>query len=251
MPANDLETAEAQAAAAGDEQATKRAYVKRMFSQIAPRYDLLNHLLSFNIDVHWRKKAIAALEWSRAPRGTYIDLCAGTLDVAASLSRQPGFAGRVIGADFAEPMLRAGTGKSLPAIVWPVVADALELPLPDNVASGAIVAFGIRNVADLDAGLAEVYRVLERGARFVILEFTTPRAPLIRGAYQFYFHRVLPWIGSRISGHRSAYSYLPLSVERFPSEPELAARLRAAGFDDVRWQTLTFGAVAIHSAIKR
>jgi demethylmenaquinone methyltransferase/2-methoxy-6-polyprenyl-1,4-benzoquinol methylase len=251
MPAHELETAEARAAAAGDEQQTKRAYVRRMFSQIAPRYDLLNHLLSFNFDVRWRREAIAALEWTRSPTGTFVDLCAGTLDVAAALSRQPGFAGCVIGADFSEPMLRAGKGKASQSVVWPVVADALELPLPDDAATGAIVAFGIRNVADLDAGLAEVHRVLEPGARFVILEFATPHAPLFRAAYHFYFHRVLPWIGGDISGHRSAYSYLPLSVERFPSEPELAARLRRAGFDDVQWRTLTLGAVAIHSAVKR
>jgi demethylmenaquinone methyltransferase/2-methoxy-6-polyprenyl-1,4-benzoquinol methylase len=250
MPAKELETAEARAAAAGDEQATKRAYVKRMFSQIAPRYDLLNHLLSFNIDVRWRRRAISLLGWQRAPGGTYLDLCAGTLDVAAELSRQPGFGGHVVGADFAEPMLRAGAAKASPSKVWPVVADALDLPLPDDAASGAIVAFGIRNVADLDAGLAEVHRVLEPGGRFVILEFTTPHAPIVRGAYHLYFHRVLPWIGGMISGHRSAYSYLPMSVDRFPSEDELAARLRRAGFDDIRWRSLTFGTAAIHTASK-
>ena len=251
MPANELETAEAHAAAAGVEQATKRAYVKRMFSQIAPRYDLLNHLLSFNIDVRWRREAIAALEWARSPRDTYVDLCAGTLDVAVELASQPGFAGRVVGADFAEPMLRAGVAKIAPESVWPVVADALELPLPDDSAAGAIVAFGIRNVADLDATLREVHRVLTPDARFVILEFTTPRAPLVRGIYGLYFHRVLPWVGGMISGHRSAYTYLPLSVERFPTEEELASRLRRAGFADVHWRTLTFGTVAIHTATKR
>jgi demethylmenaquinone methyltransferase/2-methoxy-6-polyprenyl-1,4-benzoquinol methylase len=251
MPANELETAEARAAAAGVEQAEKRVYVKRIFSQIAPRYDLLNHLLSFNIDGRWRRRAIAELAWSRSPRGTYLDLCAGTLDVAAELARQVGFAGQVIGADFAEPMLRAGAGKAPQSVVAPVVADALELPLPDDSAAGAIVAFGIRNVADLDAGVREVHRVLEPGARFVILEFTTPRTPLFRELYGLYFHRILPWIGGLISGHRSAYSYLPLSVDSFPSEPELAARLRAVGFSDVKWQTLTFGAAAIHTATKR
>jgi demethylmenaquinone methyltransferase/2-methoxy-6-polyprenyl-1,4-benzoquinol methylase len=251
MPVNELETAEARAAAAGDEQATKRAYVKRMFSQIAPRYDLLNHLLSFNVDVRWRRKAIAALGWTRAPRGTYIDLCAGTLDVAAELARQRGFAGRVIGADFAEPMLRAGAGKASPTVVWPVVADALDLPLADDGAAGAIVAFGIRNVADLDASIREVHRVLEPGARFVILEFTTPRSRLLRSIYQAYFHRMLPWIGGAISGHRSAYTYLPLSVANFPIAEELASRLRGAGFDDVQWRTLTFGVAAIHTCTKR
>ena len=250
MPANELDTAEAQAAASGVEQAAKRAYVRRIFSQIAPRYDLLNHLLSLNIDARWRRRAIAELAWSRSPQGTYIDLCAGTLDVAAELAHQAGFGGHVIAADFAEPMLRAGSGKAPQSIVAPVVADALDLPLADNRAAGAVVAFGIRNVADLDAGLREVHRVLEPGGRFVILEFTTPSTPLFRQLYGLYFHRILPWIGGVISGHRSAYSYLPMSVDSFPREPELAEKLREAGFKDVRWETLTFGAAAIHAATK-
>src|ERR1041385_5131357 len=187
MSVNQLDTAEAESAAAGRDGAVKRAYVRRMFSEIAPRYDLLNHLLSFNVDKRWRRAAISALDWVSAPGGTYLDVCAGTLDVAAELARGRGFAGRVIGADFAEPMLRAGTGKAPRAVVAPVVADALELPLPDNALSGAIVAFGIRNVADLDAGLAEIHRVLEPGRRFVILEFTTPRSSIVRGLYHLYF----------------------------------------------------------------
>src|SRR6185369_8972996 len=181
MPVHELETLEARVAAEGG--ATKRAYVRRIFSQIAPRYDLLNHLLSFNIDRAWRRAAIAAMGCERAPEGTYLDLCAGTLDVSALLARQPGFAGRVVGADFAEPMLRAGVGKAPQRVVSPVVADALELPLADDVVDGAIVAFGIRNVADLDAGLREVERVLRPGARFVILEFTTPRNAAVRAFY--------------------------------------------------------------------
>ncbi len=173
MTVSELETEEARAAAAGGD--VKRDYVRRTFGQIAPTYDRLNHLLSLNVDRAWRRKAIAALEWTRVPTGTYVDLCAGTLDVAAELSRARGFEGRVVGADFAEPMLRAGLGKASASTVWPVVADALDLPLRDREASGAIVAFGIRNVTDLDASLREVHRVLAPGARFVILEFTTPR----------------------------------------------------------------------------
>jgi demethylmenaquinone methyltransferase/2-methoxy-6-polyprenyl-1,4-benzoquinol methylase len=253
MPVSELdgehETAVAISAAAGG--AEKRAYVQRIFSQIAPRYDLLNHLLSFNIDKAWRRKAIATLNWERSPTGTYVDLCAGTLDVSAELSRRPGFLGKVIGADFAEPMLRAGVGKAAPSVVTPVVADALDLPVGDNRAAGAIVAFGIRNVANLDRGLREVHRVLEPGAKFVILEFTTPRSAIVRAGYHGYFHHVLPFIGGLISGHGTAYKYLPKSVANFPIEEDLAGRMRAAGFMDVQWRTLTFGIAAIHVGTKR
>lgn len=247
-PVSELETAEAHAAAAGGDE--KRAYVRRIFSQIAPRYDLLNHLLSFNIDKGWRRTAIAALGWERAPAGTYVDLCAGTLDVSAELASRPGFSGRIIGADFAEPMLRAGTGKTSSGVVSPVVADALDLPLADDSASGAIVAFGIRNVADLDRGLREVHRVLAPGARFVILEFTTPRSAVVRAGYHAYFHHVLPLIGGMISGHGTAYRYLPRSVANFPIEERLVSRMRAAGFVDVLWRTLTLGIAAIHVGTK-
>jgi demethylmenaquinone methyltransferase/2-methoxy-6-polyprenyl-1,4-benzoquinol methylase len=223
----------------------KRQHVQRMFSEIAPRYDLLNHLLSFNVDRSWRRRAIAALAWERSPSGTYVDLCAGTLDVSAALAAQPRFSGRIVGADFAEPMLRAGASKSR-ASISPVVADALNLPLRDESAEGAIVAFGIRNVEDLDAGLAEAFRVLKPGARFVILEFSTPPSPMIRAAYHAYFHHVLPAVGGVVSGHGAAYRYLPRSVAHFPSAPELAARLDKAGFTRVTWEPFTFGVAALH-----
>jgi demethylmenaquinone methyltransferase/2-methoxy-6-polyprenyl-1,4-benzoquinol methylase len=230
------------AAAGGSE---KRQYVRRIFSEIAPRYDLLNHLLSFNIDRAWRRRALAALAWERFPRGTYLDLCAGTLDVSSALASSPRFAGRVVGADFAEPMLRAGAAKVGPAIS-PVVADALDLPLSDESADGAIVAFGLRNVQDLGDALAETFRVLKPGARFVILEFSTPPSPMIRAAYHAYFHHVLPALGAAVSGHGTAYRYLPRSVAHFPSGATLADHLRAAGFGGVRWEPLTFGVAALH-----
>ncbi len=244
MPTIDLERAEAEAAAAGA--AGKDVYVRRMFSAIAPRYDLLNRVLSLRIDVRWRKKAIAALNIGRRPDGVYLDICAGTLDVGAALVKTRGFAGRVIGADFAEPMLRAGAGKAAVSVLTPVTADALQLPFAAGTMAGAIVAFGIRNVADLDAGLREVYRVLAPGARFVILEFTTPRSRVVRAAYHAYFHHVLPRIGALVSGHQTAYAYLPKSVAHFPEEQALATRMEQAGFTDVHWQTLTFGIAAVH-----
>jgi demethylmenaquinone methyltransferase/2-methoxy-6-polyprenyl-1,4-benzoquinol methylase len=244
--ANDQRADETQARLAAGGSSEKRRYVQAMFSDIAPRYDFLNHLLSFNLDKRWRRRAIRCLEWQRSAEGTYLDLCAGTLDVAVMLASQPGFTGRVIGADFAEPMLRAGRVKASGTAVHPVAGDALALPLRDGSCAGAIVAFGVRNVADLDASLREVARVLRPGGRYVILEFTTPRAALIRGAYHLYFHHVLPVVGGLVSGNRTAYRYLPESVAQFPAPAELADRLRSAGFREVSWSSMTFGTVAIH-----
>ena len=224
----------------------KRAYVQQMFSDIAPRYDLLNHVLSLNIDRAWRRKALRALGWRDRPAGTYLDLCAGTLDVGATLTREKQFGGFVVGADFAVPMLRHGAGKAPRAVLAPVGADALALPFANGTLDGAIVAFGIRNVADLDAALREVRRTIKPGGRFVILEFSTPRNPVVRAFYHAYFHHVLPFVGGVISGHRSAYRYLPMSVAQFPTEERLAERMRAAGFGTVSWQPLTLGIAAIH-----
>lgn len=235
-----------EASAAADGGAEKRRYVRRIFSEIAPRYDLLNHLLSFNIDRTWRRAALEELAWTRRADGVYLDLCAGTLDVGAQLVRSPGFRGHVVAADFAEPMLRAGAGKAPRSALTPVVADALELPLASGVAAGAIVAFGIRNVAGPDAALREVHRVLARDARFVILEFSTPRSALVRMAYHTYFHRLLPLVGRMVSGHETAYSYLPKSVANFPEADALAARMTAAGFRNVRWRSKTLGVATIH-----
>jgi len=248
MHETDVEEHVADAAAGGG--AEKRAYVRTVFEQIAPRYDLLNHLLSLNIDRLWRRRALRALGWSAVPDGRYLDLCAGTLDVGAELSRRSGFAGFIVGADFAVPMLRAGMGKASRSVLAPVAADAQELPLADDSMHGATVAFGIRNVASLDRGLAEVFRVLRPGARFVILEFTTPRSALVRTLYHVYFHHLLPLVGGMISGHRTAYKYLPRSVAHFPSEPVLARHLRDVGFVDVRWESLSLGIAAIHVGVK-
>ena len=224
----------------------KRAYVQQMFSDIAPRYDLLNHLLSLNIDRAWRRRALRALAWTERPLGTYLDLCAGTLDVGASLTRQTGFGGFVVGADFAVPMLKCGVGKASRDILAPVGADALALPLQSASIDGAIVAFGIRNVSDLAAALREVRRVLRPNGRFVILEFSTPRMALVRSAYHAYFRYILPLVGRLVSGHRSAYQYLPMSVAQFPTEERLASHMAEAGFSSVTWEPLTLGIAAIH-----
>lgn len=248
MPITDTDAARASEAARGG--AEKRDYVREIFSEIAPRYDLLNHVLSLNIDRRWRRDALEALGWRDRPTGTYLDVCAGTLDVGAALSRASGFAGFVVGVDFAEPMLRAGEGKASRDALAPLAADAQRLPLADASVDGAVVAFGIRNVSDLDAALREVRRVLRPASRFVILEFSTPRNGLVRRGYHLYFHHVLPRIGRLVSGHRTAYSYLPRSVANFPAAEELARRLTAAGFSEVRWRPLSLGIAAIHVGVR-
>lgn len=245
MVATEIEDARAAAAGTGN----KDTYVRAMFTAIAPRYDLLNHVLSLNLDRGWRRRAINALEIPRKPGGRYLDLCAGTLDVSAAIMRRAGFSGTVVAADFSEGMLSSGRSK-VDARVSPVTADAQVLPFASNSVAGAIVAFGIRNVSSLDTALREAWRVIEPGGRFVVLEFTTPPNALVRAGFHTYFHHVLPRIGRLVSGHKSAYSYLPMSVQEFPAPRALAARMEAAGFRDVTWQTVTLGVAAIHTATK-
>src|SRR3989475_2942564 len=189
----------------------------------------------------------------RPPRSTlfpYTTLfrSAGTLDLAAPLARARGFRGTVIGADFVVPMLARGRGKA--ERTRPVGADALTLPFADARFDGAMVAFGVRNLADLDAGLAEAFRVLKPGARFVVLEFATPRFAPLRALYLFYFRRVLPAIGRAVSKHRDAYTYLPESVLEFPGPDAFARRLGDAGFSDVRYELLSGGICAVHHATR-
>ena len=222
----------------------KRAYVRDMFGAIAPTYDRLNRIISLRFDQRWRRYAVGRLEWERAPEGMYLDLCAGTLDFAATLARQPGFRGRIVAADFALPMLQRGRGKAVR--VAPVSADALELPFPDAGFDGAMVGWGMRNLVDLDAGLAEAARVLKPGGRLVILDMSLPPQPKLRAIYQFYFRRVLPWIGRRISKHTTAYTWLPESTQAFPHPAELARRMDVAGFRDVTHRLFLGGVCALH-----
>jgi len=225
--------------------AEKRRYVREMFSAIAPTYDLLNHLLSVNIDRSWRERAVTRLRWEARPDGRYLDACAGTLDFAATLLARPGFRGSVVGADFALPMLRRGAGKANGRVLR-TGSDALELPFKEGTFDGATVGFGVRNLADLDAGLVELRRVLGDGARLVILDFTTPAFAPMRALYLLYFSRVLPFVGRLVSGHPTAYDYLPASVMEFPSPPALEARMARAGFRACGHQLLTGGIAAVH-----
>ncbi|HEX2168039.1 MAG TPA: class I SAM-dependent methyltransferase, partial [Longimicrobiales bacterium] len=167
------------------------------------------------------------------------------------LADRPAFSGTVLGFDFAYPMLDAGRGKLQGRRIAPACADALRLPLADGSVSGAMVAFGVRNLADLDAGLREFSRVIRPGGRLVVLEFMTPQWQPFRGLYLFYFRRVLPLVGRLVSRHGSAYSYLPESVLRFPEPAELTRRLEGAGFADVQWESMTGGIVAAHRATRK
>ena len=226
--------------------AEREKQVQQIFSEIAPRYDLLNHVLSLNVDRAWRRKAVDALAWTDAPGGTYLDACAGTYDLALELAGRNGFTGSVIASDFAQPMLARGLPKIERAPVRSVCGDSLELPFEDGVFDGATVGFGVRNLSDLDRGLVELRRVLKPGKRLVVLEFTVPPNPLVRAGYLFYFHRVLPVVGRIVSGHPWAYTYLPESVKGFPGPAELGARFEEAGFHDVGWRLVSMGIAAIH-----
>jgi len=229
----------------------KAAAVRSMFGAIAPRYDLLNHLLSLNIDKRWRRRAIDLLRADLHPDGRYLDACAGTLDLALELAGRSWFTGKVFASDFTFEMLERGRHKIEGQPVVTACADALRLPFPDATFDGATVGFGVRNLADLDAGLHELARVLRPGGRLVILEFSTPWWTPFRQLYLFYFLRVLPLIGRLVSRHSRAYTYLPASVLEFPEPPELARRMADAGFDEVNWHPLTGGIATIHVGVRR
>jgi demethylmenaquinone methyltransferase/2-methoxy-6-polyprenyl-1,4-benzoquinol methylase len=218
--------------------------IRDMFAGVAPRYDLLNHLLSASLDVVWRRRAAAVLN---LPAGApALDLCCGTGDQAAALRRR---GARVAAADFCVPMLAlarrkfARMAKPRPA---GLAADALALPFAARSFQGATVSFGLRNVADLDASLHQLAAVLRPGGRLVVLECAIPRRQPLRGLYLFYFLRLLPWIGRLISPRGSAYTYLPNSVLGFPQRQEFLDRMTAAGFTDVAWEDLSGGTVCIY-----
>jgi demethylmenaquinone methyltransferase / 2-methoxy-6-polyprenyl-1,4-benzoquinol methylase len=220
------------------------AWVRAMFGRVAHRYDLANHLLSFNMDRYWRAHTVRRVrEVLARPEARVLDLCCGTGDLTRALQRRPGGA-VVTGADFCHPMLVAARGKLGGAAL--VEADALELPLRAASLDLITVAFGFRNLSNYEAGLREMRRVLRGGGVAAILEFSQPPNVVFGAVYRFYSRRILPVVGGALSGSREAYGYLPESVRKFPSPEELAESMRAAGFGRVEFERLTSGIVALH-----
>jgi demethylmenaquinone methyltransferase / 2-methoxy-6-polyprenyl-1,4-benzoquinol methylase len=228
------------------------ARIAAMFDAIAPRYDLLNHLLSVGLDRRWRARAVDELSLETGAR--VLDLCTGTGDLAVAAVRR-GTASSVVGVDFAGEMLKRARrkviGRELARAITLVRGDATAIPLRNASCDATTIGFGIRNVADPAAALAEIARVLRPGGRLAILEFGQPRIPGIRTMYAWYFRYLLPLVGRLVSRHRSAYSYLPASVGTFPPPPEFVRLIAAAGFSRVRTVPLTLGIVYLYVADRR
>jgi demethylmenaquinone methyltransferase/2-methoxy-6-polyprenyl-1,4-benzoquinol methylase len=228
------------------------ARIAKMFDGIAPRYDLLNHLLSAGIDRRWRRRAIRSLALSGRER--ILDLCTGTGDLAIAARTAEPPAARVIGVDFARAMLGIGRAKlsksRLADSVALVCGDATLVPIASRSVNGVTMAFGIRNVENIAAACAEIHRVLAPGGRFAVLEFGVPATPFVRGAYLWYFNHILPRIGRLISGDDMAYEYLPASVGAFASPDDLVKLLRQAGLMKVTASPLSFGIVYLYTGCR-
>jgi demethylmenaquinone methyltransferase/2-methoxy-6-polyprenyl-1,4-benzoquinol methylase len=221
----------------------KARWVQGMFGRIAGRYDLLNHLLSFNLDKRWRAKTVKRLANILARKNARVlDLCCGTGDLLIALQGPA-----VFGSDFCHPMLLKAQQKTRSPLFE---ADALALPLKNNSLDLVTCAFGFRNLANYEKGLDEILRVLKPGGVAAILEFSQPVNPMFGALYRFFSMRILPSIGGMISGSRDAYAYLPDSISKFPGADDLALKIKAAGFARVEFERMTGGAVALHIAYK-
>ena len=221
-----------------------------MFARIAGRYDLLNHLLSGNVDKSWRRLVARTLEPSLVEGARVLDVACGTGDLSRVLARAG--AASVIGLDFCRPMLEIARHKAADddRIVPFIEGDALRLPFADEAFDVVTIAFGLRNLAGVEDGLRELLRILKPGGRAAVLEFSSPVVPGFRALFRFYFTRLLPRIGGWLSGSRGAYSYLPDSVSRFPDQESLAALMRGAGFEEVGYRNLTGGIAALHTGTR-
>lgn len=228
-----------------------------MFTLIAPRYDLLNHILSFNVDrLWWRRAARSFRHFLGQPNALALDLCCGTGDMTFALRRQATTSAQILGADFSHAMLQQASRKSMawlrqgrPSVPRWIEADALQLPFPDEHFDLVTSAFGFRNLADYDAGLREITRVLKPGGECGILDFGEPKGP-IAAAYRVYFRQVLPRVGTMISGVRGPYSYLPASVKRFPDPQQMLGRMNRAGLKETTWTPYTFGIAGLYRGKK-
>ena len=218
--------------------------VRAMFSTIAGRYDLLNHVLSGNVDKRWRR-IVATRVRERIPSSSacILDVACGTGDLSLTLFEITG-AG-VVGTDFCRPMLDIAAGKTSGRIRL-IEGDALDLPFRDGTFDAATIAFGLRNLSNVESGLAELSRVLKPGGWVAVLEFSRPANAILRPLFNLYFRRVLPLMGGLVSGSLSAYTYLPASVQKFPDQSQLSLLMEQAGFDQVRYQNLTGGIAALH-----
>nr|WP_320113721.1 bifunctional demethylmenaquinone methyltransferase/2-methoxy-6-polyprenyl-1,4-benzoquinol methylase UbiE [uncultured Desulfuromonas sp.] len=224
--------------------------IRAMFDDIAPRYDLLNRLLSMGIDRRWRRFAVGKLRVP--PAGMVLDMATGTGDVALEIASRTPDSVTIIGEDFTQGMLVKGREKINASPyrnrIKLVNAPCEAIPHPDNLFDGVTIAFGIRNVVDRQTGLAEMCRVLKPGGRAVILEFSTPKNPLFRTIYMTYFHKILPFIGGLLS-KRTAYKYLPDSVAEFPDQQTFKGMMEQAGFTDVKYHDLTFGISTVYVGV--
>jgi demethylmenaquinone methyltransferase / 2-methoxy-6-polyprenyl-1,4-benzoquinol methylase len=256
MPEPTKATLGAAPAGALDPDSAARA-VRDMFTSIAPRYDLLNHTLSFNVDrLWWRRTARTFANLLTQPGTRVLDLCCGTGDMTFALRKHATESGvQLLGADFSHAMLQRARAKTLErfeqsktAPRW-IEADALRLPFPDQHFNLVTSAFGFRNLADYDGGLREILRVLRPGGECGILDFSEPKGPF-GNLYRIYFKQILPMIGTLISGVRGPYAYLPNSVERFPAPQEMLDRMRSAGFHEASWTPYTFGIAGLYRGQK-
>ena len=230
----------------------KEHYVERLFTHIAPRYDLLNTILSFNQHKYWRR--FAARQCRLSPGDSALDVAAGTLEFAFELSKAVGPEGRIVGVDFCRPMLEIGQEKLDKRRIRNITlieGNAEHLPVTSDSFQAATIGFALRNVANVENTLAEMARVVKPGGRVVSLEFAKPKGTIFRHVYNLYFNHILPLIGGAVSGRRESYQYLPDSVKRFHSREELSQIMQKVGLGDIKVYDLTGGIVAVHVGTKK